>query len=233
MNRVKPVISLGLVCILTIVITGCNLFRKDTITDTEVSRTKNSMNDKLNNYSIDVTITSQTPVADVDITMHCIEDNKNKIEYCKMSTLGIIETEQYIDYNNNKSYIKSNSLLKDDDNKDKWVIDEFKDKKYSNPWIDLNDYLRDIKVENSNGGKLYKGTIGVKKLTSAISKTDKASNIKIPSLDNKAIPIEVFINKDGYIEYANTSFKFVGIKEVINIKYSNYNSNKDLVLPKV
>lgn len=232
MNRIRPVISLGIICILTIVITGCNILKKDVKTDTDVSKAKELMIEKLDNYMIDVVITSHTSLADVQIRMNCIEDNKNKLEYCNTSTLGIIDTEQYIDYNNNKSYTKTEYKIDIEENTNKWEVKDIK-KNRINSWININDYLRKLEVTKTSNGKLYKGTISIKKLKDAISDTDKSSNIKFPTIDNKDIPIEIFINNKGYIEYANTEFDLLSIKETINIKYHNYDGNAPLKLPTV
>ena len=234
MKRIRPVLSLAFICLLSIVITGCNIFKKDVKTETEVSKIKESMLNNLDNFEMDVTITSQTGFADVTIKMNCIQDNKNKLEYCKTSTLGIVDVEQYIDFNNSKSYSKTTTLFGGDENNNKWKTESFKGNiNTNNSWLSLNDYLKNLEVSDYNGGKLYKGNISMKKIIKAINKSDSSSSIKIPSITDKDIPIEIFINKDGYIESTTLSFEVASIKEIINIKYKNFNNNVNLTLPNV
>ena len=233
-NRIITTGGFLFICLLSMVITGCNLFSSNKKTETEVSKVKENMMEKLNNYSMNAKIVSGTPVGDVTITVGCIEDNKNKIEYCKTSTLGIIDIEEYIDYKNNKVYTRTEQLVGGDENDGKWIskkLDKDTKSQVTN-WMGLNDYLKELNITEQNGGKLYSGKIDIKKVQSAISDSDAKSKINIPSLTSKDIPIEVFINSAGYIETTKTEFEILGIKENVNIQYSNFNKNNDLSIPK-
>lgn len=79
--------------------------------ENDVSKAKENMLNNLDNFAITATITTQTDFLDINIHVNCIKDNKNQIEYCRTSTLGLIEMEQYVDYKNKKEISKTTSLL--------------------------------------------------------------------------------------------------------------------------
>lgn len=217
-----------LILIIPLIIT-CGCGNKKITND--VSKTKDNMLNNLDNFSFSASITAQTSFVDITINLNCIQDNKNKMQYCKTSTLGIVDTEQYIDFNNKKSYRMTSTLLGGSEDDGKWITEDYKGSTtITDSWIGLNDYVDDLTVTDVNDGKLYKGKISSKKLSQAISKSDAKSSIK-PISSNKDIPIEIFINKDGYIETTNTEMEFAGIKEIISIKYSNFNTAGNVVIP--
>ena len=232
-RRILTTLGFMFICIISITITGCKLFKSNKKQVNAVSKSKDAMMEKLDSYSMNTTIVSKTGIMDVTIEVNCNVDNKNKIEYCKTSTLGLVNVEQYYDFGNNKIYSKTDQMIGGDENNGKWIsrkIDK-KDKSQASTWLGLNDYLKDLTEEDKDGGKLYKGTIDNKKIQSAISDADNSSKIDVPTLTSKDIPIEIFINKSGYIEKINTELEVMSIKENVSINFSNFNDVGTITIP--
>lgn len=119
------------------------------------------------------------------------------------------------------------------ENNGKWVTQKFSESSsITNSWLNLNDYLSGLEVTEQNGGKLYNGKISTSEINKAISKSDTGSKISTKG-SNKDIPIEIFINSDGYLEKINTEFEFGGMKEIIEIKYSSFNNAGSITIPNV
>lgn len=232
--KFKKVLLVVMITIFIVTLSGCGSKNGEgKKKESEVSKIKDNMLNNLDNFAISATITTQTGIVDVSVDVNCIKDNKNQIEYCKTSTLGIIEMEQYLDYKNKKEVSKTTSLFGGDENNGKWVTQKYNtSSSISDSWLNINDYLSNLEVTEQNGGKLYKGKISTEKLNNAISKSDAGSKINTKG-SNKDVPIEIFINSNGYIETINTEFEFAGMKEIIEIKYSNYNTAGSLSMPNV
>ena len=233
-NRILTTFVFLLICLSSMVITGCNLLSNNKKQESDVSKIKDNMINNLDNYSMSAKIVAQTGIVDVNIDVNCKMDNKNEIEYCKSSTLGIMEVEEYLDYKNNKIYTKTNNLVSTDEDNGKWIIKKIDNKTNSQikNWNSLNDYLKDLEVKEQDNGKLYSGKIDIKKVQKVISSSDSNSKINVPTLSNKDIPIEIFVNKDGYIEKTNTELEILSIKENIEIKYFDFNNTGDVIIPK-
>lgn len=73
------------------------------------------MLNNLKNYSYDVKITTKTGIVDVTTNMNCKDDSVNKIAYCYTSTMGV-ETEEYLDYENQMDYTKVSTIYGNDGN---------------------------------------------------------------------------------------------------------------------
>ena len=232
--KIRKILLTVMIAVFVVTLAGCGGKSKNgTKKENDVSRAQNNMLNNLDNFAISATITTQTGYLDININVNCIKDNKNQIEYCKTSTLGLIEMEQYVDYKNKKEITKTTSLLSGDENNGKWVTQKFSESSsITNSWLNLNDTLSGLEVTEQNGGKLYKGKISTSEINKAISKSDTGSKISTKG-SNKDIPIEIFINSNGYIEKLNTEFEFSGIKEIIELKYSNFNTAGSLTMPNV
>lgn len=230
--KIKKILLMVIIAIFIVTLAGCKgKESKKKVND--VSKAQEDMMSKLDNFAITATITTKTGFLDVDIHVNCIKDNKNQIEYCKTSTLGLIEMEQYVDYKNKKEITKTTALFGGDENNGKWVTQKFSESSsITNSWLSLNDCLSKLEMTEQNGGKLYKGEISTSDINKAISKSDTGSKISTKG-SNKNIPIEVFINSDGYIEKLNTEFEFSGMKEVIELKYSSFNTAGSLTIPNI
>ena len=232
--KLKKVLLVIMITTFIVTLAGCNSKGKNSNKkENEVSKVKSKMVNELDNFAISATITMQTGFIDITVDTNCIKDNKNQIEYCKTSTLGVIEMEQYLDYKNKKEVTKTTSLFGGDENNGKWVTQKYDAaSSIGDSWLDINDYLNGLEVTEQNGGKLYKGKISTDKINNAIAKSDKGNKISTKG-SSKDIPIEIFINSNGYIETIKTEFEFSGMKELIEIKYSNYNTAGSLTMPNV
>lgn len=222
----KKVRFLVIIAFVIICLTGCG--KNDAInTDSKIVAAKNQMLNNLNNYSYDVKITTKTGIVDVTTNMNCKDDRINKIGYCYTSTVGV-ETEEYIDYANQVDYTKVSTLYGNDGNNGKWTKTKLKDNT-SNSWINLSDYIFNLTEESKNGGTYYTGTINSKKLASAMAQAD--SNIDLNKIVSDDINIEVFVNSSNYIETMNYSIEIMGIKELVEINFKNYNTSGTIEIP--
>lgn len=206
-------------------VTGCGKNEK-TNTDSKIVKAKNEMLSDLSNYSYDVEITAKTNFMDATTTMKCKDDLKNKIGYCTSSTYGVT-TEDYYDYNNKTMYSKV-SLPFGYGDSDEWTKSNYGGNG-NNTWLDLNDYIFDVKEESKDGGVYYTGVIDSKKLANAMSQAD--SEVDTSSIVSGDIDIEVFVNSSNYIEYMKFNLVIAGIEEVVEISYYDYNETGSIEIP--
>lgn len=223
--------TLYLICtiMLLICITGCGSTEAKINKDSKLASVKEVMMKDLNNYEYDVEITINTGIMPVTITMNCKDDRTNQNTYCYTSTYGV-STEEYVDYKNKITYSKVTAAYGGDSNNGKWTSSKHSGGN-ANTWLNLNDYIFNIKEENRDGGTYYTGTIDSKKVGSAISKVSEGVDpSKIVSDD---IDITVFVNSSNYIEQMSFKMKIMGIEEVVKINYKNYNNSINVVIPDV
>ena len=174
------------------------------------------------------TFTATVSVSGMESTMKCKTDMVNKITYCATSTMGM-ETEQYVDYKNGYSYQKINSSLMGGSNE--WEKEKIYGElpEYGNDYASLVDYVKDLEVENKNGGKLYTGKIDATKIAEAMD--DAGTNYG--DLISGDIEAEFFVNADGYLEYVNYSMEIMGMTADTSIKFSDYNTTGEIELPEI
>jgi len=217
----------SIICILALsCLTGCGSEETKINKNSQLASAKEVMVNNLNNYSYDVNITVDTGIIPVSTTMNCKDDRKNQISYCLTSTYGV-ETEEYVDYKNKISYSKVTTLFGGDSSNGKWTSTKYSGGD-TNTWLNLNDYIFNLKEESKNGGTYYTGTIDSKKLGNAISQTTDTDTSDIVSED---IEISVFVNSSNYIEKMSFTIEIMGIEEVVEINYKNYNNSGDIVIP--
>lgn len=223
----KKILYFSLIVLFAICLSGCGKENNVINTDSKLSAAKKVMTENLNNYSYDVKITTKTGIMDVTTNMSCKEDRKNKISYCYTSTYGV-ETEEYIDYKNNKTYSKITVAFGGDSNNGKWTSSKFNGGE-TNTWVNLSDYIFDLSEESRDGGTYYTGTIDSKKLAAAMSQVD--SDVDTSSVVSDDINISVFVNSSNYIEKMSFTIEIMGIEEVVEINYKGFNQSGDIVIP--
>ena len=227
MKKISNNIFIKIICLLLvfnlILLTGCNKQEKVN-KDSKIANVKNQMINNLDNYSYKVKIITKTGFVDVETNMDCREDLKNKLSYCHTSTIGV-DTYEYTDYKNKASYSKVDTLYGSEGwKKSKISVDN------KNSWINLSDNIFDLQEESVDGGTIYKGTISSKKLASIMQQVD--TKINVNKIISKDINIEVFVNSSNYIETMNFTLEVLGIEEIVEIQYVDYNTSGDIELPK-
>lgn len=195
--------------------------------DSKLVEVKNNMTTNLNNYSYDVEMVTKTGIMDVTTTMNCNEDRKNMISYCNTSTFGV-KTEDYVDYANKVSYSKVTTLFGGDENNGKWTSVKYSGET-TNSWINLNDYIFNLNEEIKDGGTYYTGTIDSKKLAAAMAEAD--SDVKTTQVVSDDIDIKVFVNSAGYIEKMSFNMTIIGIEQVVNVTFKDFNSAGNITIP--
>lgn len=223
----KKILYFSLILICVVCISGCGK-KKDVVnTDSKLAAAKKSMTENLSNYSYDVEITAKTGFMDLTTNMSCKDDRINQISYCNTSTYGV-ETEQYIDYKNKKTYYKSTSLFGGDSSNGKWTSSKYNGGE-TNSWIDLSDYIFNLTEESKNDGTYYTGTIDSKKLAATMSQVD--SDINMSNVVSNDINISAFVNSLNYIEKMSFTIEIMGIEEVVEINYKEFNQSGNVVIP--
>ena len=222
----KRILYIFLATLFVTCISGCGKEENQINSDSKLFAAKMFMIENLDNYSYDVEIIAKTGFMDVTTNMNCKDDRKNQISYCSTSVYGV-ETEEYVDYKNKKIYSKVTSLFGDSSN-GKWTSTKYKGGD-TNTWINLNNYIFDIKQETREDGTYYTGTINSKKLATAISQVD--SNVDISNMVSDDIDISVFINSSNYIEKMSFTIQIMGIEELVEISFRGFNTSGDIVIP--
>ena len=196
----------------------------DTTQKNALGESKKVMTDHLDNFSYTATITTQTGFFDVVTTMDCKEDRKSKLGYCITSNYGM-STEEYFDYANGKSYTKMNSIY--DEGKD-WEVAYFEPSN-TNSYLNLNDSIFDM-TETKQGDKtLYVGKISNQKIAEAMSQSN--ADIDTSNLISDDIKISILVNSSKYIEKMNFEMEIMGIMEIMEVNFSNYNTSGNIVIP--
>lgn len=207
-------------------LTGCNFFKDKVNKGSKLALAKEIMTEQLNNFSYDVEITVNTGFFPVTTSMNCKEDRKNEVSHCITSTYGV-ETEEYIDYKNKTTYSKITTLFGESSSNGNWSRAKYYGEN-TNTWLNLNDYIFDLKEEEKDGGVYYSGTINSMKLANAISQT---TDSEMGEVVNEDISISVFVNSLNYIEQMSFEIEIMGIKETVEIKYKNYNTSGNIIIP--
>lgn len=226
-DNMKKKILVLLVCSLLLV-TGCG---KDKINTTGKAYLAKENMLKLDNLAYDVKLTTKVMDQDVTINMDCKQDIKNKRDYCKLDAIGI-KNEMYTDYANKYSYtrVDTSSVIGSTTEDNKWV--KSKITTVGNSWLNIANYIFNETKEEKDGNTIYRGTINTKKLTKALTQMNTKS-INFGGLMSKDIPIEVVIDSNNYIKKINFELEIIGVKEVVNVTYKDYNSAGDVTLPNV
>lgn len=227
MNIIKNTTYIIFVLFISLMIVGCNSKEKDNSTS-KLADAKRLMNQNLDNFSYDVNITVKTDFGDTNTTMSCNEDQKNQIAYCSLNTFGV-QTKEYFDYKNKVTYTYVYSPYSASSSNGIWTKNKIDDISTNN-WLNISDYIYDLKEESKDEGVYYTGTIDSKKLASAMSSTN--SNVNMNNLVSEDIKIVVFVNKLGYIEQMTFDITIMGIQESVEIKYHDYNNSGSLEIPK-
>jgi len=206
-------------------VSGCEKAEENDKEETkkgELSELKTAMNN-LDNYSYEAEITVKTGYLDMTTTMECKEDVKNQTSYCTTSTYGV-ETEQYIDYAKQMMYSKTTTIYggSNDWEKTKYNVS-------SNSYVDLSDYITDVKEEKKDGGTYYTGTINSKKLANAMSQAD--SSVNSSSIVSDDIDITVFVNSSNYIEKMSFTIVVAGMEEEVEVTFKNFNTSGTITIP--
>lgn len=223
----KKILYFSLIVLLVICISGCGKEENKINSNSELATAKRVMTENLNNYSYDVVMTAKTGIIDVTTNMSCKEDRKNQISYCETSTYGV-KIEEYVDYKNQIYYSKTTAAFGGDSSNGKWTTSKYTSGD-TNTWINLNDYIFDITEERKDGGTYYTGTIDSKKLTTAMSQID--SDVDTSNIVSDDIDIRVFVNSSNYIEKMSFTIEIMGIEEVVEINYKEFNTSGDIIIP--
>lgn len=223
----KKLAFLAIISTMVFTATGCNSDENKVNNNSQLANIKKTMIDNLENFSYDANIIVHTGIIDTTLTMECKEDRKNEIGYCSTSSYGM-QTEQYIDYKNNIEYSKVNSPYNTDSTNGIWTKQKLENQN-TNSWLNLSDYIFNIKEESRSDGTSYTGTINSKKLASAMNSMD--SNIDINNIIGNDINITVLVNRSNYIEQITFDMEIMGIKESVEINYKNYNSTGNIIIP--
>jgi hypothetical protein len=220
----KILIAILFVCCLS----GCGCSPIDKINNgSRLVAIRNEMLKNLDNYSYDVKIVTKTGFVDVETSMFCKEDNKNAITYCKTTTYTL-ETEEYVDKKEEKTYSRIYSKYSNDKSNGVWTSTKYENSK-SNSWINLSNYIFDLTEEAKDGGVYFTGTIDSKKLAEALSLMNpEIDTSKIISND---INISVFVNSSNYIEKMQFTIEILGVKEEVEITYHSFNTSGDIIIP--
>lgn len=223
----KKILCFSATILLMLCVIGCGKEETKVNSESKLAAAKTNMITKLENYSYDVEMTTKTGIFDVTTTMNCKEDRKNMISHCITSTLGI-ETEDYIDYTNKINYSKVTVPFGGDENNGKWTSIKYSGEN-TNSWMNLNDFIFNLTEEKKDGGTYYIGTIDSRKLASAMAEAD--SDVDTKEVVSDDINIGVFVNKAGYIENMSFTMEIMGIEEVVEITYKDFNSSGELSIP--
>ena len=223
----KKLFSIFGVVLIILCISGCTKKSETINTNSKLAAAKKAMTENLNNYSYDVKLITKTGFMDITTNMNCKDDRRNKISYCKTSTYGV-NTEEYIDYNNKKTYSKVTVAFGGDSSNGKWTSTKYSGEN-TNSWINLNDYVFNLKEENKNGGTYYTGTIDSKKLASAVSQID--TDVDTSNVVSDDINISVFVNSSNYIENMSFVMEIMGIEMEVEITYKDFNKTGDIKIP--
>ena len=220
----KRIFSLFVLIVILVGITGCG--SKEKINkDSELVKARDTMVNGLDNFSYTAKIVAKTGFIDVTTTMNCKEDSKNKMGYCTSSTYGVT-TEEYYDYGKGKTYTKIYSPF--DASSGEWTSSSLGNSS-TNSWLNLNDYIFDIKEEQQGTSKLYTGVISSKKLATAMSQAD--SSIDTSNIVSSDINISILVNSSNYIEKMNFEMEIMGFEEIVEIEFGNYNTAGSITIP--
>ena len=179
--------------------------------------------ENLKNYSYDVKMIAKTGYMDIETTMNCKEDRESKITYCSSSTMGV-DTESYLDYANGYEYSKVSSMFYSDS--DEWTKVKIS-QTTSNSWIDMSSYLSNVNEERVNGGVVYKGKIDGSKISDALASTESDYS----GMVSGDINIEMFVNSNNYIESINFTMYVMGMEEVVEVRFKDFNETGTISLP--
>lgn len=223
----KKVLYFSLMMMLVFCVSGCGSEKSKINSDSKLVAAKKTMIENLNNYSYDVKMTAKTGYVDVTANMSCTDDRKNQIGHCSMSTYGV-ETEEYFDYKNMVVYSKMTTAFGGDSSNGKWISAKYNGGN-TNTWLNLNDYVFNIAEESKDGGTYYTGTIDSKKLAAAMSEMN--SDVGTSNIVSDDINIRVFVNSSNYIEKMTFTIEIMGIEEMVEINYKEFNTSDDIVIP--
>ena len=227
MKRLKNILfSISIFC-LVINMSGCGKENNKINSDSELVAVKEKMIDDLNNFSYHADITIKTKYMDVSTIMDCKEDRKNQTGYCTTSNIGV-KQEIYNDYKNGIEYSMIYSPYSNDSSNGVWKKSK-KEKSTTNSWLNLSDYIFNLTEEEKDGGIYYTGTIDSKKLSQAISEVK--SDVNASKSISEDIDITVFVNASGYIEKISFDMEIMGMEEVVEITYSDFNSTESITIP--
>lgn len=224
---IKKTTYIIFILFISLMVVGCNSKEKKN-SNSKLAEAKRLMNNNLENFSYDVNITMKTDFGDTTTKMNCKEDQKNEIAYCSLSTFGV-QTKEYFDYKNKVMYTYVYSPYSASASNGIWTKKTINESSTSN-WLNLSDYIYDLKEESRDGGMYYTGTIDSKKLASAMATTN--SNVNMNNLVSEDIKIAVLVNKSGYIEQMSFDIKIMGVQESVDIRYHDYNTSGSLDIPK-
>ncbi len=220
-------IVLGVVLLTVLIIFLVKTFKKEEVDDSLI-KIKTNMIENLNNFSYDSLVSVSFYGAKTDINLNCKEDRVNKLGYCYV-TSNFVNIEEYIDYNNNATYSKSD-LISSFNNSNEWKkeVKEVQDV----PMLKMVDKMIIQKKEKTDDGVLYSGVVNGNSFSSMIKSAWQAnSKLNVLSSLGKKVPIQVFVNNNNNIEYINSDFSVLGIKITINVKFHDFNNTSSITLP--
>lgn len=218
----KKILIVSILAVLCLVGCGKNSDKKNS--NSPLAKAKDQMVNNLNNYDYDVIMTMETGFMDVETTMNCKDDLVNKITHCVTSTYGVNQ-ETYYDYKNKVSYDKTTSAF--GYGSQDWTKTKINNN--TNTWLDLSDYVYDLKEESRNGGTYYTGVIDGKKLAGSMSQAD--SNTNYDSIAGSDINIIIFVNSNNYIENLQFDMEIMGMKTDVEVRFKNFNNAGSISLP--
>ena len=191
--------------------------------DNPINAANDKMRNELGSFDYTAIITSNAMNMDIDTTMNCTVDGKNKIEYCKTELFMGMSQEIYFDYGNGVEYTKSVSPYSFAPVDEGWTKTTLPAGTTGGVNIANGTSFNDITSEKVDGGTVYKGTLS--------GFNDGTVNVNNGSLNSVNMNYEIFINDDGYIKTINMSTESDSISQTVKVEYSNFGTAQPLSIP--
>lgn len=196
----------------------------ETITPTKdnpIIAANNKMRNELGSFDYVATITSNAMDMNIDTTMNCTFDGKNKLEYCNTEMFMGLEQETYFDWANGYEYIKTVSPYVFTQTDESWTKTKISQGTSGALDISNGTSFNNLKSEAVDGGTKYTGKIGG--FTAA---AEGATTVSSADMD-----FEIIVNNDGYIDIITMSLEGTNMSQDIVIKYSNFGTAASLSIP--
>ena len=212
-----------LILVLILLSVGCG--KHNTKELSELSKYKNNMLKNVINYGYVIKYDTKVDDNNYTISIECKNDLENKIGYCYTSGY-YYDVEKYINYNNKVYYYRNVHP----DNTTNWMSMNKYFNSNPNHFLNIVDSITEINKRKDEDGTYYTGIIK-DGLTLAILLQEVDSRIDTGNFDESImnVPIEVFVNKAGYIEKITTSF---GKDNKVVMEFADYNLLKQIEIPK-
>ena len=218
MKKVKYIVLV----LIVLLVSGCG--KKEEIQLSELSIQKNNMLNQVSNYTYKVTFDTKIDDHDFTIELDCKNNLDSKLGYC-YTTNYYYGIEKYINYNNKVYYYRNVHP----DSKTEWMTMNKYFNTNPNHFLNIVDSITDLRKEVTEEGIVYTGIIpSALKMAILLQEVDNRIDTGNINPDIKNMPIEVFINKNGFIEKITTCFDE---NEKVVITFMNYNETEKIEFP--